>query len=133
MSLFEKYCWYYNNVNSRAFELMKGSPNFKVFRYEDLFGKSTRDKYFLEMLDYSSGFDDGFTRKYTYQPELFDVKIHAAASKRQLPGWEEWDNRHVEAMENHCGALMREYGYGTEPLWQKKLGKLKRQTGTAVG
>ncbi len=121
MSKFEKYCWYYTNVNNRAFELMKKTPNFKIFRYEDLFNTNTRDRFFTEMLDYASEFEDGFKSGYEYRPELLDKKIHAAASKRLLPKWKKWGTNLVESMEFQCGDLMRRFGYGDEPLWQEKI------------
>ena len=124
MSKFEKYCWYYTSVNNRAFELMEKVPNFKVFRYEDLFNKKVRDKYFVEMLEYASTFEDGFSPAHNYRPELLDVKIHAAASKRLLPKWQNWNKNLVEAMDYHCGELMRRFGYGNEQQWQDKINRL---------
>ncbi|MBI9106308.1 MAG: sulfotransferase [Spirochaetales bacterium] len=121
MSKFEKYCWYYNSVNSRAFELMERVPNFRVYRYEDLFNNEIRDEYFLDMLRYATTFEDGFSRDFSYRPELLDIKIHAAASKRMVPKWEEWGSPLVEMMDRHCGAFMKEFGYGNEALWKKKL------------
>jgi len=121
MSKFEKYCWYYSRVNQRAFELMKKIPDFRVFRYEDLFDREVRDEYFIDMLKYASTFEDGFSRTFSYRPELLDIKIHAAASKRLLPRWENWGSHMVEIMDRHCGSLMKEYRYGEEPLWKEKL------------
>ncbi len=123
MTKFEKYCWYYSSVNARAFELMQDVPNFKVFRYEDLFDKKVRDDNFIEMLKYASCFDDGFSREFNYRPELLDVKIHAAASKRLVPKWEDWGSHMVEMMDFHCGKLMQEWEYGKEPDWKEKLGR----------
>lgn len=128
MSKFEKYCWYYNSVNERAFELMKKVPDFKVFRYEDLFDKKVRDQNFQEMLEYASTFDDGFYRDFTYRPELLEVKIHAAKSKRLVPKWEDWGSHFVDVMNFHCGKIMQEYGYGEEPAWKEKLGRSGNRT-----
>ena len=121
MSKFEKYCWYYARVNYRAFELMKKVPDFKIFRFEDLFNRKTRDRYFSEMLDYATDFNSGYQPSYTYKPELLDKKIHAAASKRQLPKWQNWGKAYVQALNYHCGGIMKQFDYGTEPEWQQKL------------
>ena len=125
MTKFEKYCWYYANVNNRAFELLKRAGNVRIFRYEDLFDRSSGDSHFLEMLDYASQFDDGFKRSYEFKPELLDKKIHAAASKRLLPKWNNWNNSLVESMDLHCGELMRRFGYGNEPRWLEQLKKVR--------
>ena len=121
LSKFEKYCWYYDNVNARAFELMKKVPDFRVYRYEDLFNKELRDEYFIDMLDYASAFGDGFSRGYRYRPELLDIRVHAAASKRLVPRWEDWSPKTAEIMNRYCGKWMAEYGYGTESSWKEKL------------
>ena len=124
MSKFEKYCWYYSNVNNRAFELMKKVPDFKIFRYEDLFDKQKRDQYFNEMLEYATGFKDGFRAEYKYRPELLDEKIHAAASKWRIPKWKNWNDNLVKMMDYHCGEIMQHFGYGDEQQWQKKLDRI---------
>ncbi|MDC7225750.1 MAG: sulfotransferase [Spirochaetales bacterium] len=121
MSKFEKYCWYYTNINNRAFELMEKCPNVRIFRYEDLFNKDKREQYFTQMLDYATGFDDGFKRDYTFKPELLDIKIHAAASKRLLPKWQKWNSGMADAMNFHCGEIMKRFGYGDEAEWLEKL------------
>ena len=126
LTKFEKYCWYYNNVNMRAFELMKKVPEYKIYRYEDLFSNKDRDQYVVDLLEYSCSFNDGFTREYNYQPELLDVKIHAAASKRQLPSWPKWSSNQVEIIDRHCGDLMKQFGYGGEDHWQAKVDKVKK-------
>jgi len=117
MSRFEKYCWYYANVNNRAFELMEKVPNVKIFRYEDLFDRQLREKYFTEILDFATNFKDGFKCSYELKPELLNTRIHAAASKRLLPDWRKWNSRLVETMNYHCGELMRRFGYGDERKW----------------
>ncbi len=124
MSKFEKYCWYYSNINNRAFELMQKVPDCRIFRYEDLFNKKERDHYFNEMLEYATVFNDGFRADYNYMPELLSVKIHAAASKRRLSKWENWNDTLVKIMDYHCGDLMQRFNYGNEPQWQEKLDRI---------
>ena len=120
MSRFEKYSWYYARVNERAFELMQRVPNSKIFRFEDLFDKENGARFFTEMLDYATSFNDGFRLKYEFNPELLTKKIHAAASKRQLPHWRDWSQALVGSMDRHCGELMQQFGYGNEPEWLEK-------------
>lgn len=128
MSKFEKYCWYYANVNKRALELLERTDNVKIFRYEDLFDRTSGDSHFKEMLEYASQFNDGFRRSYEYKPELLNNKIHAAASKRLLPKWNDWNNSLVESMDCHCGDIMRRFGYGDEPRWLEQLQKINQKT-----
>ncbi|MFW6270618.1 MAG: hypothetical protein ACOC4G_11120 [Bacillota bacterium] len=80
MSMFERYCWYYNKVNSFVMERMIGRKNLMILRYEDLFGSR---EFFTEMLNFISRFNNGFKTSYSYQPELMN-KVHSNSKKKEI-------------------------------------------------
>ncbi|WP_204701535.1 sulfotransferase [Halanaerobacter jeridensis] len=121
MSKFEKYCWYYNYLNEFVFSKLEGADNFKVYRFEDLFNPETRDDYFTDMLQFSSTFQDGYTKEVNYQPELMDQKVHSNAKKKKFPKWLEWSPKRAQILQKHCGKWMDKFDYGTEKEWQDKL------------
>lgn len=121
MSRFEKYAWYYNKLNTFVLKTMEGRKNFKVYRYEDLFITADKEKKFLEFLDFSSRFDDGFYRNYTFKPELLNKKLNSSADRYKISHWKNWDEKMANIMQKHCGKLMQRFGYGNETEWTKKL------------
>ena len=121
MSKFEKYCWYYNYLNKFVFSKLESSENFKVYRFEDLFNPATRDRYFSEMLEFSSAFADGFNREFNYQADLMEQKVHSNAKKKKFPKWREWSTKRAQILQEHCGAWMERFDYGGEEEWQEKL------------
>ncbi len=121
MSKFEKYCWYYNKLNSYVFNKMEGRDNFKVYRHEDLFHKDRRDEFFVDMLSFVSKFPDDFNRNYEYKRELMDKKVHSNAKKEKISDWQEWSSHLAKKLDEHCGEWMERFNYGTEDEWQDKL------------
>ncbi|HOB15543.1 MAG TPA: sulfotransferase [Defluviitoga sp.] len=122
MSKFERYCWYYNKLNTFVLDSMKDKKNFRLYRYEDLFLSKSRNEFFLDFLEFCSKFSDGFSRKYQFKPELLDKKLNSSADNYKLPHWKEWDRKMAQKMHEHCGKLMERFGYGKEPEWINKLG-----------
>ncbi len=121
MSLFEKYCWYYNKLNSYVIGKMEGKSNFKIFRYEDLFSEETRDQNFKNMLDFAADFPDGFQRKINYRPELMARKVHSNSEDKKIAHWKGWESSKAEILEKHCSSWMDKYNYGLENEWLNKL------------
>ncbi|MFP4461526.1 MAG: sulfotransferase [Thermotogota bacterium] len=120
MSKFEKYCWYYNKVNSYVLSHMSGKENFKIFRFEDLFQAPNKVSEFQRMLDFATDFCH---RKYHYElkEEMIEKKVHARAKKGKLPHWREWEPNLSKIITEHCGRWFREYDYGKEKEWREKL------------
>ena len=132
MTKFERYCWYYQSVNSRALEILKKVPDHRVFRYEDLFTGDKREEHVIDLLQYSSTFSDGFSRDFDFHSEILDVRIHAAASKRLLAPWQKWGSHYIETVDYYCGDLMKQFGYGKEDLWKERLLKIKNSGSRVV-
>lgn len=121
MSKFEKYCWYYNKINTLAFQQMADKPNFKVFRYEDVFLSKNKAKVFEELLSFATDFMGG-RAKCHFDPTLIDKKVDSKQSAQTArEGWRSWTPEQAQMMQKHCGALMQAYGYGQEDAWQAKL------------
>jgi hypothetical protein len=121
MSMFEKYCWYYNKLNSFVLSQMEGRNNFEIYRHEDLFSEETRDQTFVDMLKFAAEFPDGFKRNIDYKSELMDEKIHSNAEAAKTPPWQDWNKRQAEIVEKHCGSWMRKFNYGGEKNWLEKI------------
>lgn len=118
LSKFEKYCWFYNKLNENAINEMKDKPNFRVFRYEDIFLSSNKAANFKEMLDFATDFQSG---KITcdFKSDLIDQKVDSKQSHAKA--WESWTSEQVQIMMKHCGTIMQEYGYGEEDAWKNML------------
>ena len=121
MSKFEKYCWYYNKLNGFVFEKMKFKENFTVYRHEDLFSIDKRDNTFVNMLNFASKFEDGFSKKIDYKKRLMDNKIHSNSQNNNIPHWKNWDKERVRILYKHCRTWMKLFGYGEEEKWQQKI------------
>jgi len=121
MSKFERFAWYYNKVNSFVFDKMPGRKNFRVFKYEELFKSSTREKNFREMLDFAITFNHDKQYDFRIKEQTLDKKVHSGSKKGQLPHWRDWSNEMAGIVEEHCGQWMEKFGYGQEEEWQRKL------------
>jgi hypothetical protein len=121
MSKFEKFAWYYNKLNTLVLEFMKNKKNFKLYRYEDLFLGEKKEENFIDLLEFSTKFDDGFSRKYTFEPSFLKKKINSASDEYKIPHWKNWDKKRAQILQKHCGNLMDMFGYGKEPEWLEKL------------
>ncbi len=119
LSKFEKYCWFYNRLNNLALTTMQGRPNFKVFKYEDLFLHEDKNTHFNGLLEFATNFNSGkapFNNASKYIHKRIDSQ-----QKKEHTNWEKWTTEQAEIMMKHCGKLMDEFGYGKETLWREKL------------
>lgn len=117
MSKFEKYCWYYNKVNSYILDKLAGKRNFRVYRHQDLFNKR---EIFYDMLKFASRFENGFKTCFSYNKKLMK-KVHSNASKEKFPNWQEWDEEMIEIFNRHCGKWMEDFDFADDIKWKEKL------------
>ncbi|WP_249030397.1 sulfotransferase domain-containing protein [Tannockella kyphosi] len=117
-SKFEKYCWFYNKLNTYVLEEMKNKDNFQVFKYEDIFLTEDKKRNFEELLNFATDFSYQKISA-TFIPELIDKKID---SKQPSTSWDLWNKEDALIMEKHCGKLMRQFGYGNEEKWKTIIG-----------
>ncbi|MFW6366131.1 MAG: sulfotransferase [Spirochaetota bacterium] len=120
MPKFERYAWWYEFVNSYVLQRCKSMDNFRVYRFEDLFGGEQRDEYFTSMLDFVSTFPDGYTVPYEFKPELLKKPKHSQKKSKGYFPWRMWRYPRVQMLLRHCRHYMEMFGYGTEPAWQEK-------------
>lgn len=118
MSKFEKYCWFYAKLNEIVLSEMQDKPNFRVFRYEDIFLSEQKTEHFQELLTFATDFSAGAMPCH-FKAELMGKKVD---SKQSAPAsWEGWTPEQAQIMQKHCGKIMQQYGYGTEQTWQDKI------------
>ncbi len=120
MSKFEKYCWFYNKVNNIALTAMKDKNNFKVFKYEDIFLSENKAQQFNNVLEFATDFEEG-KLEYTNIHKYLNVKIDSVRIDEQAK-WHNWPKEKAQIMAEHCGKLMKQFGYGNESNWREKLG-----------
>lgn len=120
MTRFEKLCWAWARENSYALKCAESTDSVKVFRFEDLFCEGNNYDEMVRFLEFVSEFPDGFRAEWTFNPELLGQKVNAAGRK-MFPEWTEWNIEQAGLLDEHCGELMKQLGYGCELQWQEKL------------
>lgn len=117
MSKFEKYCWYYDKVNSFVLEKMKGKSNFRIYKHGELFNNK---EVFFDMLKFASQFEDGFKTTFSFREKLMK-KVHSNADKKSFAGWKKWDSNMIEIFSTHCGEWMDKFDFGEEKSLGEKI------------
>ncbi len=123
MNKFEKYCWWYNYLNRFVMERCKNLPNIRIYRFEDLFSKETKDGYFTNMLQYAVDGSSMEGQTY-YDSNRLTKPKHSKKNSRNYQGWRQWGRYRVSKLMEHCSEFMLGYGYGGEDLWVQKLEKI---------
>jgi len=108
-------------VNERLRRVGTGCRDYHLLRYEDLFDEEYSG---LRAL----GEHLGLGAPRVDAPVDPGVRLNAGA-RDALPAWESWNDAQCGALHRICGPLMREYGYGEEPAWQRRVGA-GRETAT---
>jgi len=122
MTRFEKLCWAWGRENSYALKCAERTDSVNVFRFEDLFGGGNNYNEMVRLLEFVSEFPDGSRAKWSIDPKLFRQKVNTSG-RNIFPEWAEWNYEQAELLDEHCGELMKQLGYGREGKWQKKLRK----------
>ena len=118
---FEKVAWTWAARHRAILPRIAGDGRIRLLRYEDILGSAGREERFREMLEFATVFPDGFRAGVDFDPALLARRSHASR-EGGFPGWRRWDDKLARTLERHCGALMRELGYGGEPEWAAKTG-----------
>lgn len=119
MTAFEKLCWSWVTLNRVMFESASRHPNIRMFRFEDLFLGEQREAHLEDMLSFATAFSD---RTFRFDLErLLSMSPVNSSGGRSADDWQSWDACRCRTLEHHCGALMREFGYGDEPEWKRKV------------
>ena len=125
MTKFEKYCWYYNNLNKIVFNKLEQNniDNYRIYRFEDLFKSETRAETFFDMLSFITSFGDK-SYDFQFKPELLDDKVnsdtkHQQNQKNIIKNWQHWGKKKVKILDRHCHYWMERFNYGNEKEWNK--------------
>jgi hypothetical protein len=114
MKKFEHFAWIWNHKN-QLFGEFADQLEYRRFRLEDLIA-SNGDRRALDELEQFVGI--------SLPPQLTRrAPDRVNASAGLFPKWPSWSATQARILDEHCGELMLEYGYGYEPEWHALLGK----------
>lgn len=125
MTIFDKFCWFWNAENSFALECANRSDSIKVFRFEDIFCKDNDYEAMIEMLEHLTAFPVGFRPEWKLDRELMGRKTNTEYGDR-FPEWDRWEPWQVRSLDDHCGDLMALFAYGEEPEWRERLSQCEQ-------
>lgn len=110
--LFTRYAEYWTVANQFIFDHAY-MPNYHLFRFEDVFKPPHRD---LEKLEDFVGLDmSNASGEITIERPLNQSEDDA------LPAWADWADGQVMLVDELCGELMEQYGYGKEQAWLDRV------------
>jgi len=119
MSVFEKNCWLWTAITKTLQRFGTRDENIRIFRYEDLFLSPERAQNMQDMLRFMTKFDDRIF-KYHFDPSMLE-NVRNPSRSAKMPHWQEWPQELCLQMNEICGSLMRDCGYGMEKEWQGKI------------
>ena len=119
MSEFEKSCWLWAAITRTLRHSEAQDENVRIFRYEDLFLAPERDQNMEEMLRFMTVFEDRVI-EYKYDPSIFNI-VRNSSKSAKMPLWQDWPQELCFQMNEICGNLMRDCGYGMEKDWEDKV------------
>lgn len=113
---FGRLAWDWRIIYGQLDRATAEAPNVRMFRFEDLFGPS--DNFVRELIDFAACHG---TRRYrVLDLNGFTAQVHNASGRRQRQ-WCEWPAENARLLDELCGPLMKKYGYGHEPEWQRMI------------
>jgi hypothetical protein len=113
MSRFERLCWDWRSIYGRLVRAANADPMNRMFRYEDLFLGPGREEVFGELLKFITDFGD---RSYEYSlvSDSLDERVNVRPARTASGGDDAGTMRDPAAMQEICGELMDELGYGPD-------------------
>lgn len=115
MTPIEREACHWLGMNRLLSEYGKLHDNYHLFAFEDLFRseKSLQDVFRTIGLD-----DDQINQLDTSRAEKNPSRI---TGKKAMPSWHDWSDQECQTVQKICGPLMKEYGYGEEGEWQRRV------------
>lgn len=110
--LFTRYAEYWTVAN-RFISEHADQQDYHLFRFEDVFEPPHRD---LEKLEEFAGLDMS-----TASGEITIERPLNQSQDDALPAWAEWTDGQVMLVDDLCGELMEQYGYGEEQAWLDRV------------
>ncbi len=118
---FEKLCWAWNYMNSKAIENIKDKPNCKILRYEDVFINNTKYDNLEKIINFATDFKGVEVELKDGYKKSLDKKIHNKPKSYSFPHWKDWNKKRAVHLNEVCGDLMKTFNYGKEDAWLKKI------------
>lgn len=113
---FGRLAWDWRMIYGQLDRASSVSHNVRIFRFEDLFGPD--DDAVRQLVEFAGGHA---RRQYrVLDLKGFTAEVHNASSGSRRH-WREWPADSARLVEELCGPLMRKFGYGTEPEWQRMI------------
>lgn len=121
---FGRLAWDWRMISQQLEEAQASSGNVRVYRFEDIFGD---DGETVEELVNFAAFDGKYE---VGSLEGFRQTVHNASSGAR-DDWRDWPVEKAHLLDEICGELMRQHGYGSEPEWLEMLSckKIRGETG----
>lgn len=119
MTTFEKLCWSWTALNRTMFDAAGRHSTIRMFRFEDLFHSEQRKANMKDMLEFATTFSDKAFR-FNLERLLSTSPVNTSLG-RSADEWRGWSSSRCRILEQHCGPLMRLFGYGDEPEWNKRV------------
>lgn len=120
MSKFEHFCWiwaYKNNLFGK--KIVEYEVESFFLKFETLMNLSDTENKSIETINAMSSFLNISETRLIEQMDKIPV-LNSSLTK-SFPKWTQWTNKQAKILEKHCGPLMKKYGYGSEPAWQKLI------------
>ncbi len=120
MSKFEHFCWiwaYKNNLFEKR--MVKSEADFFLLKFETLINFTYPENKSIETINALSCFLNIPASRLIEQVNKTPV-LNPSRSK-SFPKWVRWTKKQAIIINEHCGPLMKKYGYGSEPEWQKLI------------
>ena len=108
--------WDWLNVYRELVNAQNNSSQVRIFKFEDLFGSESQS------LDSFIQFITNHCNRHYRVLDLEIMKrapVNSSANTENL--WQTWTAAEAQVVDQICGPIMKLFGYGTEPEWQKLL------------
>lgn len=125
-SAFERLCWTWQFQNQLFMNHLKHHDEEQVhwLSFEDLFVHHDISA-FKSMYRFITGETDGAMHANKFYNTLRQNKVNQTITMR-FPSWNSWEPQHVQVLNERCGNLMRELGYGEEEAWLEMIARNSR-------
>lgn len=116
MDRFGRLCWLWRTIYT-ALNDARRLPWVRTERFEDLFVEhqdlsrlEETLQFLVEGVEDVPGLESAFVRE----------RIHGNVAY-SFPGWREWTPARARQLDEICGPLMQDFGYGREPAWAEQV------------
>jgi len=114
---FERLAWEWSLIYGKLALCAQKNDLVEIFRFEDLFQRDDLSS-IRRLVSFAAAHD---SRQYNFAiPNDFTDKAQNASSGNAAD-WIDWSSAQARFVEQVCGKLMRQFGYGEEREWKRKI------------